>query len=634
METDDKVDPRLTEEKKSKNERKEREEDDCEEGLNPPKQKKPKKVKDKEKIRLRKKERRKNQLAGADGSDTATQQQDGDAAASAASPQAQNPFQSYLEYEKSTNDFRQLIEQNTFFQDFLAVNAEEALYVKVPNIRNFLKWLFVPEEFSNLNTIYKWKHPVPPKFSRVILIALNSFPKHITEGIPDLFMDTHFQSSCNVMTPGDKIRIYPAMDTLFLDSFKVQVPQVEMIKPDNLLEEGKPWWTHAEDLLLNEIQLSELGFPTASAEDNILETQPAGSLPLPESQQILGLDCEMCQTTAGLEVTRISIVDANFVKIYDEFVLPRNPITDYLTHYSGISEETLKDVKKTFAEAQKDVLSLIRAETILVGHSLDNDLRKLEISHKRVVDTVTLYPHRNGGQSKNKLSWIAETFLGKNIHAPNSAHDSTEDAEVALELVKYRLTVGEPYIYAKIGINPLPTTVPDNSIIAKLSQANIKIAFSDITTPLQHFSGTESTDTIKPLLGRNDDERLKNTISAITEDNFGFVFTRFYGVTQAYNELERATAVGDEEGMQRHGRDVQDAVKRIDGYVKEICEAVPGTGKNLVMLIGLQGTNKTLWDMKATTKRNSPKDWTKKKEDFLLSESLKAKSVFLKLMIK
>lgn len=610
------------------------------EGLAPPKQKKPKKIKDKEKIRQRKRERRNKQSSEHDNTTDQQQQQQEQQQQELST----NPFKLYIEGEKSTKDFRTLIESNRIFHDFFAANIEDATYLKIPVIRNFLKWLFIPEEFSNQNSNFKWKYTTPPKFSRVILIAGNSFPTYLTEGIPDLFIKSQFQSSCNLMSPGDKIRIYPTMDTLFLDSSKQQQqsqqqPQIQPIKtvqiqPENLLEEGKPWWNHADSLLLSEIQLSEMGYPVASVEDGILETQPAETLPLDANREILGLDCEMCQTEKGLEVTRISIVDANFVKIYDEFVLPRHPVIDYLTQYSGITEQTLQNVKKSFAEAQKDVLSLVRAETILVGHSLDNDLRKLEIAHKRVVDTVALYPHRNGGQSKNKLSWIAELFLNKKIHTSDSSHDSTEDAEVALELVKYRLTVGEAYIYSKIGVNMNPTTVPDNSIIAKMSNVGVKIAFSDIPNSLQHFSGTECTDTIKPMPGRSDEERLKNTISAITEDNFGFIFTRFYSVTQSYNELERVTAVKDEEAIKRHLKDVHEAVKKVDGYVKEICDAVPKTGKNLIMFVGLQGTNKSLWDMRATTKRNSPADWTKEKEEFLLEESSKAKNTFLNLMIK
>ena len=669
METDKKPEPELLsiagpgdtkeeEEKVSKEHQQQQRQAQAEDTeLEPPKAKKPKKVKDKEKIRQRKKERKKKLSAvteekeeGHNSSEQKEQQQQQRQAEAAVS----NPFQAYIDGEKSTNDFRELVDENTVFEDFFAANAEEALHLKAPNIRNFLKWLFVPEEYSVQNRNFCWKHPVPPKFSRVVFIAANSFPAYLTEGMDDLFIKKHFPASCKVASPGDKIRIYPTMDALFLDSSKSnnnnnnnnQQQQQEQqhqcesqnhkqLEPENLLEEGKPWWAHAEDLLLTDLQLSELGFPVAaSTEEGILATEPAESLPLAEGRAIMGLDCEMCQTAAGLEVTRISIVDSNFVKIYDEFVLPRNTVTDYLTQYSGITANTLKDVHKTFEEARRDVLSIVHAETILVGHSLENDLRKLSIAHRRVIDTVVLYPHRNGGQSKNKLSWIAEVFLGKKIHVPGVSHDSTEDAYIALELVKHRLTVGEPYIYAKIGIDTRPTHAPANSLVAELSRAGVRTAFVDVPNALARFTGTERTETVEPISSKTDADRLRDTVTAITEGSFGLVFTRFYGVTQPYNELERATAVEDADGARRYMEAVRAEVVKVDGYVKEICEAVPATGKNLIMFIGLQGTNKTLWNIRATTKRNTPEKWTKEDEDRLMRESLKAKDTFLKIMIK
>lgn len=43
------------------------------------------------------------------------------------------------------------------------------------------------------------------------------------------------------------------------------------------------------------------------------------------------LDCEMCYTTQGLELTRITVIDDDCGVVYETLVMPQNPITDYNT---------------------------------------------------------------------------------------------------------------------------------------------------------------------------------------------------------------------------------------------------------------------------------------------------------------
>jgi len=40
---------------------------------------------------------------------------------------------------------------------------------------------------------------------------------------------------------------------------------------------------------------------------------------------------------------------------------------------------------------------------VLVGHSIDSDLRALQIVHSRVIDTAALYPHPRGAPFKLSL---------------------------------------------------------------------------------------------------------------------------------------------------------------------------------------------------------------------------------------
>ena len=67
------------------------------------------------------------------------------------------------------------------------------------------------------------------------------------------------------------------------------------------------------------------------------------------------------------------------------------------------------------------LLPVVSRETILVGHSLENDLKALKVVHRRCVDTTVLYPHPKGFPLRQSLKYITRKYLDVNIQSYKSA---------------------------------------------------------------------------------------------------------------------------------------------------------------------------------------------------------------------
>ncbi|OMJ29636.1 Exonuclease GOR [Smittium culicis] len=126
----------------------------------------------------------------------------------------------------------------------------------------------------------------------------------------------------------------------------------------------------------------------------------------------------ICNSTIGIELTRVTIIDHNGVVILDELVKIYGEVLDLNTRYSGVS--SLDDAKYNFKEIQDKIMKMISKDTILLGHGL-------------------IFPHKSGPPYRQNLKQLALRHLGNVIQGSKSGHDSFEDAKSCLELLKIKL---------------------------------------------------------------------------------------------------------------------------------------------------------------------------------------------------
>lgn len=159
---------------------------------------------------------------------------------------------------------------------------------------------------------------------------------------------------------------------------------------------------------------------------------------------IVALDCEMVGVgPEGRqdELARVSVVNYTGDVLYDTFVRPREPVTDYRTKFSGVRESDigLNSAAVDSFEAQRVVGELLNGR-IVVGHALKNDFRVLRIAHpgQKVRDTSDYYRKLWNRRSTHKpaLKTLVAQVLGVDTFQKNE-HDSCEDARAALALYKH-----------------------------------------------------------------------------------------------------------------------------------------------------------------------------------------------------
>ncbi|KAL6551751.1 hypothetical protein OROGR_007905 [Orobanche gracilis] len=183
----------------------------------------------------------------------------------------------------------------------------------------------------------------------------------------------------------------------------------------------------------------DYSFP--SHEEEWVITKCRKKLKPTQATKLIAIDCEMVLCEDGTEaLVKVCAVDHNLQVMLDEVVNPNKAIADYRTEITGISAKHLAGVTHSLNDVQIFLKKLLSRGTILIGHSVNNDLQALKVDHKIVIDTSYIFKCASGPTNrKPSLSLLCKAILGYELRKKGHPHNCLDDACAAMKLVLARL---------------------------------------------------------------------------------------------------------------------------------------------------------------------------------------------------
>ncbi|GJE92989.1 ribonuclease H-like protein [Phanerochaete sordida] len=457
----------------------------------------------------------------------------------------------------------------------LAADAPPTSWVRVENPRSVQKVvaLLIPGLTPDMLSL----PPLPTSATANPHLPLEiPLPKEDgpSTGVP--FIAKTFSHACPTHAPGDQTRMHSVLSAFF------QAPVSGEEKKRRILErvasersqEKSPlrYLLTTEQMLENDYPVPSYIAETFQKSEGWVETpQPSEESLANKSPRIFAIDCEMCQTEDGKELARVCLIDyASGVVLYDKLVMPKKPITDYLTRWSGITEEALRDVTTTFEEVQGHLLALLSVSPtpVLLGHSLESDLKALKICHPRCIDTAVIYHHPRGRPLKPGLAWLTKKWCGREIqNRGEGGHDPEEDARACLDLLRKKIDNGPGFGEFKVDFE---------SIFERMSRARngtVSSIVVDHGNPA-NWHGSKATTTIAC---KTDDEVLQGLLGAVPSHTFSF--GRFTALADARgwitNRANPDTTIDAVPAAPAPAADLTGILATLDAQLKALYDALP-----------------------------------------------------------
>ncbi|CAF3351808.1 unnamed protein product [Rotaria sp. Silwood1] len=166
--------------------------------------------------------------------------------------------------------------------------------------------------------------------------------------------------------------------------------------------------------------------------------------PITSSSRIFALDVE---TFSDMNNNRqvpywISIVDEELNCIYQTLIKTND--NQHMENYQQRREQVLEIVpninERSLEEVHEDLKILFDDDLILAGHSIENDLKYLQIYYPYIIDTSIIYNVTGTRLEKTSLQKLYAIFFGRLIQKTRLEHDPTEDARATMELIQLKLS--------------------------------------------------------------------------------------------------------------------------------------------------------------------------------------------------
>ncbi|KAG7549620.1 Exonuclease RNase T/DNA polymerase III [Arabidopsis thaliana x Arabidopsis arenosa] len=209
----------------------------------------------------------------------------------------------------------------------------------------------------------------------------------------------------------------------------------------------------------------------------------------PTKIEMIAIDCEMVLCEDGSEaVVRVAAVDRDLKVILDEFVKPNQPVVDYRTFITGLTAKDLEKATLSVVDIQEKLLMFLSEDTILVGQSLNHDLKVLKMDHARVIDTSLVFKYNYDGTRKPlrlkrpSLNYLCKCILGYEVQKEGVPHNCVHDAEAAMKLVLAILD------------NGVETSVPLSKEMLEAEKSKLYLHRIPCNVPYEELNGVVSRD--------------------------------------------------------------------------------------------------------------------------------------------